>query len=140
MQIPVISGRSSGMVIGRRFGVFRSPENYSMHPPAVATRHGASAGVKARCYPGSIGSDCWIEPKFAYVAHGHRPTRRKDLQEVQLARTRTCLIVAPRVPMVPGLVWSEDADQANQGPLNPVRIMAQVDLVSPRPTRTCHQW
>ncbi|CAL8993382.1 unnamed protein product, partial [Prunus brigantina] len=41
--------------------------------------------------------------------------------------------------VVPGLVWSEDANQADQGPLNPGRIAARVDLVSPRPARTCHQ-
>ncbi|CAL8151820.1 unnamed protein product [Prunus armeniaca] len=34
----------------------------------------------------------------------------------------------PTSSMVPGLVWSEDADQVDQGPLNPARLQLGLTL------------
>ncbi|CAL2272137.1 unnamed protein product [Prunus armeniaca] len=73
-------------------------------------------------------------------------TRRKDLQEVQLARTRSewtfinwlpsgrsaCLIGAPRVLEVPGRCGASEADQVDHP--NPAR---EGDSCRPCVTETC---
>ncbi|CAL2226473.1 unnamed protein product [Prunus armeniaca] len=93
-------------------------------------------------------------PNRTIKALGHQLTRRRDLPKVQRARTNHvafgyddvhghpgCLRIlsvafslvsmldsCPTSSMVPGLVWSEDADQVDQGPLNPTRLQLGLTL------------
>ncbi|CAL8163860.1 unnamed protein product [Prunus armeniaca] len=90
----------------------------------------------------------------AWAALEHQLTRRRDLPKVQRGRTNHvafgyddvhghpgCLRIlsvafglvsmldgCPTSSMVPGLVWSEDADQVDQGPLNPARLQLGLTL------------
>ncbi|CAL2236118.1 unnamed protein product [Prunus armeniaca] len=51
-------------------------------------------------------------------------TMSTDIQVAFVSMLDSC----PTSSMVPGLVWSEDADQADQGPLNPTRLRLGLTL------------
>ncbi|CAL2277572.1 unnamed protein product [Prunus armeniaca] len=73
-------------------------------------------------------------PRYTDVAfgyddvHGHPGCLRNLLVAFGLV---SMLDSCPTSSMVPGLVWSEDADQVDQGPLNPARLRLGLTL--------CHQ-
>ncbi|CAL2259811.1 unnamed protein product [Prunus armeniaca] len=54
--------------------------------------------------------------------------RYPDIQMLPSDMMMSTDIQLPTSSMVPGLVWSEDADQVDQGPLNPARLQLGLTL------------